>query len=185
MIIDSFLWCTSCGQFRSGNNLSCHRKTCVTAADKGKVASQDPAVEGLLVARGQRLSWALSASLQPQPNVGTLILLIHATSDIESDGDKARCTISAITVRSAGAKVSAAAMVIGEVVPCNLYGSTAPTRHGDRKRASLYHRRAGSPRRRRSWGTSHYSRQPSVTYTIGAEEYRHFQDFMRQSRYKK
>ena len=61
----------------------------MTAADKGKVASQDPAVEGLLVARGQCVSWVLLASLQPQPNVGTLILLTHATSDIESDGDKA------------------------------------------------------------------------------------------------
>jgi len=51
MIIDSFLWCTGCSQFRSGNNLSCHRKTCVTAADKGNVASQGPAVEGQLVAQ--------------------------------------------------------------------------------------------------------------------------------------
>ena len=62
MIIDLFLWCTGCGQYRSGNNLSCHRKTCVTAADKGNVASQDPAVEGLLVAQG-------SASLLGTPDL--------------------------------------------------------------------------------------------------------------------
>ena len=166
--------------------------------------SQDPEFEGLLAAQAS-VSQTNHTSLFAAPTVtaaaqeppsgpqktkvdelqsegGSPILVIHATSDIESDGDQARRTISAITVSSAGVKASAAATV--KSCPATS-GSTAPTRQGDRKRASPYHRRAGSPRRRRSWGRSDYSRRPSATYTVGAEEYRHFQDFMRQSRYKK
>jgi len=132
--------------------------------------------------RCQHLSWALPASLQLQLNVGTLILLIHATSDIESDGGEARRTISVITVNSAGAKVSVAVWRSRALQRLDQLHST---RQGDQKRASPYHRRAGSPRWRRLWGRSDYSRRPSVTYTVGAEGYRRFQGFMQQSRYKK
>jgi len=166
VIIDSFLWCTSCGQFRSGSNLSRHRKACVTAADKGNEASQKSE------SGGTGVSVSVGHSL-PLCNRSLMSILSSCSSTPH------------LVSSSAGAKVSAAATV-KSVKSCSATSRlTHSTRHGDRKRASPYHRRAGSPRRRQSRGRSDYYHRLSVTYTVGAEEYRHLQDFMRQSRYKK
>ena len=126
---------------------------------------------------------------QLQTELGsTPVLVIHVASDIESDGDEIRRATSVVTVRAAGeTKVSAEATLKPSVGNSK---SAQPVRqtttdwgHKDRKRDSPHQRRAWSPHRKQSRGRSDdFSRRPPATYMVDAEEYRRFQDFMRQPR---
>ena len=99
-----------------------------------------------------------------KPTGTTPVLSIHAVSDIESDvgvsdGRKAGSTATANIIR---------------------HTSNASSSRGERKRDSP-RRRPESPRRKQS-RSSNFTRHQPATYSIDAEEYRQFQNYMRYSR---
>ena len=125
----------------------------------------------------------------PGPTETTPVLSIHAVSDIESDGGEVCRASSSVTVHAmaegkvtaeASVKPSSASSKLPESVRCTTIPSSS---HRGRKRDSPRQHRPESPRRKQSRDkTDDFPRRHPTTYTIGAEEYRQFQDYIRHSR---